>query len=81
MKTGGEAGVKMRRILGSVLFFIGLIAFWQLLYVAATDWMEWAKPYAVRIRQALYRAQERCLQTVRCLRRLEKVCCGFWLDF
>lgn len=47
MKTGGEAGLKLRKILGSVLFFIGLIAFWQLLYVVATDWLEWAKPYAV----------------------------------
>lgn len=39
--------MKTRKIIGSVLFFIGLIAFWQLLYVAATDWFAWAKPYAV----------------------------------
>lgn len=36
-----------RKAIGSVLFLIGLIAVWQLLYVAATDWFEWAKPYAV----------------------------------
>lgn len=39
--------MKTRKITCSVLFFIGLIAVWQLLYVAATDWFEWAKPYAV----------------------------------
>ena len=39
--------MKMQKVIGSLLFFIGLIAVWQLLYVAATDWLEWAKPYAV----------------------------------
>lgn len=39
--------MKMRRLAGSILFWIGLIAVWQLLYVAATDWFAWAKPYAV----------------------------------
>lgn len=39
--------MKTRKILGSILFFIGLLAVWQLLYVAATDWFAWAKPYAV----------------------------------
>ena len=39
--------MKTRRLTGSILFFIGLLAVWQLLYVAATDWFEWAKPYAV----------------------------------
>lgn len=39
--------MKTRKIIGSILFFILLIALWQLLYVAATDWFEWAKPYAV----------------------------------
>ncbi len=39
--------MKMRKIVGSLLFLIGLIAVWQQLYVAATDWLEWAKPYAV----------------------------------
>lgn len=39
--------MKTRKIIGSVLFLAGLLAFWQLLYVAATDWFEWAKPYAV----------------------------------
>lgn len=39
--------MKTRKIVGSLLFFVGLIAFWQLLYVAATDWFAWAKPYAV----------------------------------
>lgn len=39
--------MKARRLAGSILFLIGLIAAWQLLYVAATDWFAWAKPYAV----------------------------------
>lgn len=39
--------MKMRKAMGSISFLILLIAFWQFLYVAATDWFEWAKPYAV----------------------------------
>ncbi len=39
--------MKTRKILGTILFFIGLLAVWQLLYIAATDWFAWAKPYAV----------------------------------
>ncbi len=39
--------MKFQKTAGSILFLIGLIAVWQLLYVAATDWFEWAKPYAV----------------------------------
>ena len=39
--------MKLRKIAGSILFLIILIAFWQFLYVAATDWLELAKPYAV----------------------------------
>lgn len=39
--------MKLSKTAGSVLFFIGLIAVWQLLYTAATDWFAWAKPYAV----------------------------------
>ncbi len=39
--------MKLRKIAGSILFFIILIAFWQFLYVAATDWLGLAKPYAV----------------------------------
>lgn len=39
--------MKVKKIIGSVLFAVGLIALWQLLYVAATDWFDWAKPYAV----------------------------------
>lgn len=39
--------MKIKKIIGSILFFVGLIAFWQLLYVAATDWFSWAKPYAI----------------------------------
>lgn len=38
---------RAKQILGSVLFVIGFIALWQFLYVAATDWFEWMKPYAV----------------------------------
>ena len=39
--------MKTRKLAGSVLFLIGLLAAWQLLYEAATDWLAWAKPYAV----------------------------------
>ena len=39
--------METRKLAGSVLFLIGLLAAWQLLYVAATDWLAWAKPYAV----------------------------------
>ena len=39
--------MNLRKIIGSILFFIGLILVWQLLYAASTDWFEWAKPYAV----------------------------------
>ncbi len=39
--------MKLRKIAGSILFFIILIALWQFLYIAATDWLELAKPYAV----------------------------------
>lgn len=39
--------MKIRKIAGSILFFLGLVLAWQLLYVAATDWSGWAKPYAV----------------------------------
>lgn len=39
--------MKAKKIAGSIVFFIGLICLWQFLYVAATDWFEWAKPYAV----------------------------------
>ena len=39
--------MKTRKILGSVLFFVGLILLWQLLYVAGTDWLSLVKPYAV----------------------------------
>ncbi|MCI8771767.1 MAG: ABC transporter permease [Lachnospiraceae bacterium] len=28
-------------------FYVGLIALWQLLYTASTDWFSWAKPYAI----------------------------------
>lgn len=36
-----------KKIIGSILFAVGLVALWQFLYVAATDWFGWAKPYAV----------------------------------
>lgn len=39
--------MRARKIIGSILFAVGLIVLWQLLYVAATDWFDWAKPYAV----------------------------------
>lgn len=39
--------MKGKKIIGSILFAVGLVALWQLLYVAAIDWFGWAKPYAV----------------------------------
>lgn len=39
--------MKLKSKVGSLLFFIGLIALWQFLYVMATEWFRWAKPYAV----------------------------------
>ncbi len=39
--------MKTKRIAGSIVFFAGLIVLWQVLYIAATDWFQWAKPYAV----------------------------------
>ena len=39
--------MKGKKIIGSILFAVGLVALWQLLYAAATDWFGWAKPYAV----------------------------------
>lgn len=39
--------MKTRRIISSILFFVGLILFWQLLYIAGTDWFHLVKPYAV----------------------------------
>jgi ABC-type nitrate/sulfonate/bicarbonate transport system, permease component len=39
--------MKIKKAAGSIVFFAGLIVLWQLLYVAATDWFEWAKPYAI----------------------------------
>lgn len=39
--------MRIRKAAGSIIFAVGLIALWQFLYVAATDWFGWAKPYAV----------------------------------
>lgn len=38
--------MKIKKIAGSITFFIGLIILWQFLYMAATDWFSWAKSYA-----------------------------------
>lgn len=39
--------MKIKKAAGSIAFFIGLIILWQLLFLAATDWFGWAKPYAI----------------------------------
>ncbi len=39
--------MKTKNIVGSIAFYGGLIALWQLLYTASTDWFRLAKPYAV----------------------------------
>lgn len=38
--------MKLKKLAGNILFFVGLILLWQLLYTAACDWFDWAKPYA-----------------------------------
>lgn len=39
--------MNFKKLAGNILFFIGLILLWQLLYTAACDWFDLAKPYAV----------------------------------
>lgn len=39
--------MKTKKIIGSILFALGLVLLWQLLYMASVDWLSWAKPYAV----------------------------------
>lgn len=39
--------MKLKKLAGNLLFFLGLILLWQLLYTAACEWTELAKPYAV----------------------------------
>lgn len=39
--------MKRKNLAGSIIFYVGLIVLWQFLYVAATDWFKWVKPYAV----------------------------------
>lgn len=39
--------MKLKKLTGNILFYIGLILLWQLLYTAACDWFDLAKPYAV----------------------------------
>ncbi len=39
--------MNVKKIAGSIAFYVGLIALWQLLYTASTDWFSWAKPYAI----------------------------------
>lgn len=36
-----------KKIAGSIAFYAGLTALWQLLYKAATDWFSLAKSYAI----------------------------------
>ena len=36
-----------KKIAANLLFFIGLLLLWQLLYTSACDWFGWAKPYAI----------------------------------
>lgn len=39
--------MKRTKWTANLLFFIGVLFFWQLLYTAACDWFGWAKPYAI----------------------------------
>lgn len=39
--------MRVRDLLGSIIFAAGLIALWQFLYVLSTQWLKVAKPYAV----------------------------------
>ena len=46
--------LKPKKIIGSILFIVGLILFWQLLYVASTQWFGWMKPYAFPYPKGVY---------------------------
>lgn len=37
---------KQKDILKSIVFYIGLIVLWQLVFMIGTQWLEWWKPYA-----------------------------------
>lgn len=39
--------MKAKKIAGSIIFVVAIIALWQLLYVAGTEWFSLFKPYAV----------------------------------
>lgn len=39
--------MKAKKIAGSIIFVAAIIALWQLLYVAGTEWFSLFKPYAV----------------------------------
>lgn len=39
--------MKAKKIIGSILFAVGLLLLWQLVYVICVDWLALAKPYAV----------------------------------
>lgn len=39
--------MKRTKWTANLLFFIGILLLWQLLYTAACDWFGWAKPYAI----------------------------------
>lgn len=49
MEKGTNRNMRKRakKIIGTIVFYVGLIALWQFLYVAMTDWFALAKPYAV----------------------------------
>lgn len=46
----------IRKAIGSILFFAGLILLWQLLYTAGTGWFHLVKPYAVPHPQGVFRS-------------------------
>ena len=37
---------KQKDILKSIVFYVGLIVLWQLVFMIGTEWLDWWKPYA-----------------------------------
>lgn len=73
--------LKAKRFLGSLLFLMGLLLFWQLLYVASTDWFGWMKPYAFPNPAGVYDSFCTMLSNGTLLlaigKSLSRVCIGF----
>ena len=61
--------MKLKKLAGTILFFILLILLWQLLYTAACDWFDWAKPYAITVQSESSNVSNGSFQKERSSRR------------